>query len=86
MVSFVVDRYSENWQELEYVLVDGRAEILVEGKEFATALGLLRQKYSQYGSMRLEKTPIIKLAPSKVIAWTGASASPSDSRTLKPKA
>jgi len=86
MVSFVVDRYSENWQELEYILVDGRAEILVEGNEFATALGLLRQKYSQYRSMRLENRPIIKLAPSKVIAWTGASTSPSGFRTVKPKA
>ena len=86
MVSFVVDRYSENWQELEYVLADGRAEILVEGEEFSAALGLLRQKYPQYRSMRLENRPIIKIAPLRVIAWTGASGSPSDCRTVKPKA
>jgi len=85
MVSFVVDRYSENWQELKYILVDGRAEILVEGKEFAAALRLLRQKYSQYGSMRLEDRPLIKIAPLRIIAWTGAAASPCDSRTVKLK-
>jgi len=40
-VSVVVDRYSEDWEGLGYVVIEGRAEILSGGKEYARALRLL---------------------------------------------
>jgi PPOX class probable F420-dependent enzyme len=83
MVCVVVDDYSENWQKLDYILIDGRADILVEGEEFAAALVLLREKYPQYVLMRLENRPLIRVTPLRITAWTGAL--PGDSKTVKPK-
>lgn len=71
-IALVVDLYSENWQELRYVIVQGVAEIVREGKEHELAIRLLKQKYSQYLSMSLEERPVIRIAPSKIIAWRAA--------------
>lgn len=71
-IALVVDLYSENWRELRYVIVQGVAEIVREGKEHERAIRLLREKYSQYLSMSLEERPIIRIAPSKIIAWRAA--------------
>ena len=68
-VCLVVDHYSEDWSELSYVLVRGLAELVPDGHEHAAAITLLRQKYSQYRSMQLERRPIIKIRITKVISW-----------------
>jgi PPOX class probable F420-dependent enzyme len=67
-VSLVVDRYSDDWKKLRYVLVRGIAET-IKGQEHNVALALLREKYPQYRSMNLEGRPIIKIRPTKIIAW-----------------
>ncbi len=69
-VSLVVDRYGEDWSELRYVIMRGFAEIVREGEEQKRAVSLLREKYSQYRSMKLEGRPIIKITPARVIAWS----------------
>ena len=61
-VSLVVDSYSENWQRLRYVIIDGLASMLYTGAEYKRAISLLRRKYRQYRSMRLEERPIIRLS------------------------
>jgi coenzyme F420-0:L-glutamate ligase/coenzyme F420-1:gamma-L-glutamate ligase len=68
-VSLVVDRYSDDWKKLRYVLVRGIAETIPKGKEHNVAVALLREKYIQYRSMNLERRPIIKIRPTKIIAW-----------------
>ncbi len=68
-VSFIVDRYREDWSELRYVIVRGLAEIIREGEEHTRAVSLLREKYRQYRAMKLETRPIIKIQPARVIAW-----------------
>jgi hypothetical protein len=65
------------------VIINGEGAILDEGEEFDSALALLRQKYQQYHSMKLENRPIIKITPSKIIAWKSDSAV---SGTVKPNA
>ena len=68
-VAVVVDRYDENWQRLAYVLMIGKAKILLRGTRHKRAVRLLRKKYSQYRKMRLEQRPIICITPRRVKSW-----------------
>ena len=68
-VSLVVDHYEEDWSRLGYILVAGKAELLLEGEERGDAVRLLRQKYSQYRAMDLESNPVIKITPQRVVCW-----------------
>ncbi len=68
-VSLVVDLYSEDWRELRYVIVNGLANIIKKGREHQRAVSLLRKKYHQYRSMRIEQRPIIRIRPRAFISW-----------------
>ena len=71
-VAFVIDDYSDDWSRLAYVLVSGTAEIIstpVDASEHKRAVELLRQKYPQYRSMKLEERPIIKITPLRIKRW-----------------
>ena len=68
-VSLVIDRYDENWRKLAYVLVSGRARILLTGQKHRRAVNLLRRKYRQYRSMAIEQRPMIVIRPLGVKAW-----------------
>ncbi len=68
-VSMIVDEYREDWSKLRYVIVRGFAEIIREGEEHKRAVSLLREKYRQYRTMKLEGRPMIKIKPASVIAW-----------------
>jgi len=68
--ALVVDRYDEDWTQLGWVLLRGRAELLAPGSpEQARAVGLLRQRYPQYRTMRLETQPMIALRVERVSVW-----------------
>ena len=69
LVSLVVDHYEEDWSRLGYILVLGKAELLLEGEEHDDALRLLRQKYPQYRNMDLEPNPVIKITPRRIVCW-----------------
>ena len=68
-VSLVVDHYEEDWSRLGYILVLGKAELLLEGEEHDGAVRLLRRKYVQYRAMDLEANPVIKITPHRVVCW-----------------
>jgi len=69
LVAVVIDRYDENWQRLAYVLITGRAKILMSGARHQRAVRLLRKKYPQYRKMRLEGRPIIRITPKGYRCW-----------------
>jgi PPOX class probable F420-dependent enzyme len=71
-ISLIVDTYNEDWGKLKYVLVTGRAEIIRGGEEHEKALALLRNKYQQYLSMKLEGRPVLKITPTRIVEWNGA--------------
>lgn len=74
-VAVVVDDYSEDWNELVYVIMSGTAEIISpdeRASEHARAVALLREKYPQYISMNLENRPIIKIIPARIKRWAPA--------------
>jgi PPOX class probable F420-dependent enzyme len=71
-VAVVVDDYSEDWSKLVYVLISGTAEIISSSEnasEHRRAVELLREKYPQYRSMKLEQRPIIKITPIRIKRW-----------------
>lgn len=68
-VAVVVDRYDENWRWLAYVLIFGRAKVLLRGPRHRRAVRLLSKKYPQYRKMRLEERPVIRITPIRVKSW-----------------
>ena len=67
--AFVVDRWSEDWRSLAYVLVEGPAEILEDGRERDEALILLTAKYPQYDDLPLAGNLVIKLTAERTVTW-----------------
>jgi len=67
--AFVVDHWSEDWRSLAYVLVEGPAEILADGRERDEALILLTAKYPQYDDLPLAGNLVIKLIAERTVAW-----------------
>jgi PPOX class probable F420-dependent enzyme len=68
-VSLVIDRYDEDWRKLGYILVSGRARILLTGQKHRRAVSLLRRKYRQYHSMAIDQRPMIVIRPLGVKTW-----------------
>ena len=73
-VSLLVDRYGEDWSQLGWVRLDGRAELIVQGREHADALRLLRQRYVQYESMLPDDAVVIAVRVHRVASWGHLSA------------
>ena len=68
-VAFVADRYAENWTQLGWVMLRGRAEILHNGTEHDRAQDLLRARYRQYREMALADLPVIALRVERATSW-----------------
>ena len=68
-VAFVADRYAEDWQQLGWIMLRGRVEILADGPEHDRAQHLLRERYPQYRSMQLAELPVIALRIERVTQW-----------------
>ena len=73
-VSLVVDAWNEDWSRLRWVIVEGTADVLEAGDEFARAIDLLRAKYPQYHAMGLarESGAAVRITPARVLAWRAA--------------
>jgi PPOX class probable F420-dependent enzyme len=68
--SLLVDQYDDDWSRLGYVLVHGRADVLMpEDAAHTHALVLLRERYLQYQTMKLETHPVIVITPDHVVSW-----------------
>jgi PPOX class probable F420-dependent enzyme len=68
-VAVVIDRYDEDWRRLAWVLITGRAKLLMSGATHQNAVRLLRKKYPQYKKMRLEERPVIGIAIVGSTSW-----------------
>jgi PPOX class probable F420-dependent enzyme len=71
-VTLLVDRWSEDWSELAWVRIDGRAAV-VESDPVAVAV--LRAKYSQYADHDLESRPMIRIEIEAVRSWSASGGS-----------
>jgi len=73
-VAVTVDRWDEDWRRLAWVMLRGRAEILLPSAEHANAehnraQARLRERYPQYRTMDLAPLPVIALRIARVAAW-----------------
>jgi len=68
-VALVVDRYDEDWRNLAYVLVSGKARVLLRGAKHRKAVNLLRRKYPQYRVMAIDQRPLIVIRPTRITSW-----------------
>jgi len=71
-VALLIDRYDEDWTQLWYILIRGKAELLPKSadEERTRAIRKLRAKYPQYaGRMLAHDAPIVRIAPERTTAW-----------------
>jgi PPOX class probable F420-dependent enzyme len=70
-ISLVVDEYDEDWTRLRYVIVEGHADVLTDGEEFAGAIDRLVEKYPQYHQLALsrESGAVVRITPDRLLAW-----------------
>jgi PPOX class probable F420-dependent enzyme len=66
-VAVLVDHYEDDWMQLWWVRADGRASIIDSIPEMTGPLGLLAQRYRQYG----EQTPEGPVICIDVDRWRG---------------
>src|SRR6266576_3398748 len=58
-VAIVADVYDDDdWSRLGFVLLTGRARVLVDDEEHRRAVEVLRAKYRQYASIALDERPV----------------------------
>jgi PPOX class probable F420-dependent enzyme len=69
LVSVLVDHYTEDWDKLWWVRLDGRAEVLPADEESDRALELLAGKYPQYRA-HLPQGPVLKVVVERWIGWS----------------
>ena len=71
-VALLVDEYDEDWTQLWYILIRGKAKLIPtrDHRERAWAIRKLRAKYPQYsGSMLPDDAPIIRITPNRTTLW-----------------
>ncbi len=71
-VALVIDQYDEDWTQLWWILVRGKAKLLAKSahEERAEAIRQLRTKYPQYAAGMLpDDAPIIRITPERVASW-----------------
>jgi PPOX class probable F420-dependent enzyme len=74
-VSILVDHYEDDWKNLWWVRLDGRARILSEHDEIERALDLLAARYLQYRTNR-PNGPVVAVAIERTSGWSAAEAQP----------
>jgi PPOX class probable F420-dependent enzyme len=69
-VCLLVDRYSDDWNELAWLQVRAHAVLVDPGELWhAPALAALRVRYPQYRHMALEQRPVLRLLVDRVVSW-----------------
>ena len=67
-VSVLVQRWSEDWDELAWLRIRGTAQLLE--RSAADVIGALREKYPQYAAHDLEGRPMLEVRVERVAAWS----------------
>lgn len=71
-VSFIVDRWDEDWSRLAWLQARGGATLLKDPQDIEKAQGALRDKYAQYKETALDG-PVIRIDVEKWVAWSAES-------------
>lgn len=71
-VALLIDEYDEDWTQLWYILIRGKAKLIPKAAhaERARAIRKLKAKYPQYGQgMLAGDAPIIRITPERTTSW-----------------
>jgi len=71
-IALIIDEYHEDWGQLWYILVRGKAKLIPTSahQERAQAIRQLRAKYPQYAvAMLPDDSPVIRITPERVTSW-----------------
>lgn len=71
-VTVTVDLYSDAWENLKGVMVQGRATLIDRGARFRKIRALLYRKYPQYpreAALDERDSIIVEVTPKRVFAW-----------------
>ncbi len=79
-VVVLVDRWDEEWEQLAWLRLYGRGEIVepTAGDEHLDAVAALRERYPQYDAQRLEERPLVRIEVTRVRSWSAGATDPSD--------
>jgi hypothetical protein len=71
-VVVLIDRWDEDWEQLAWVRLYGRAELVEPGArdEHAQAVAALRRRYGQYRDHRLEDRPVVRITVERATSWS----------------
>jgi PPOX class probable F420-dependent enzyme len=81
LVAVVVDRYDDDWTQLGWVMLRGRAEVLGSGAEHDRAQALLRARYHPLSVMRIDALAVIAVRLERVASWGDLAVSEQDRAT-----
>jgi PPOX class probable F420-dependent enzyme len=73
-VTILVDHYEDDWSQLWWIRLRGRARVLDDGDERRHALQLLAEKYPQYRDEPPDG-PVLAVNIYETRAWSASSAS-----------
>lgn len=68
-VSVVVDQYSDNWNELAYVLLRGKAFIMPDFDKSSEVIKSIRSRYPQYNEITIEQAILVKVEIENAYTW-----------------
>jgi PPOX class probable F420-dependent enzyme len=71
-IALIVDEYHEDWGQLWYILVRGKAQLIPKPahQERDQAIRQLRAKYPQYTAAMLpDDSPVIRITPERITSW-----------------
>jgi PPOX class probable F420-dependent enzyme len=71
-IALIIDEYHEDWGQLWYALVLGKAKLIPKSahQEHAQAIRQLRAKYPQYvAAMLPDDSPVIRITPERITSW-----------------
>ncbi len=70
-VALLADHYSDDWEQLWWVRIDGSARVVESGEEWAAAVQALRDRYPHYRE-RPPSGPAIIVEIERISGWEGS--------------
>lgn len=70
-VALLADHYSDDWDELWWVRVDGQARVIADAEAMRHPIDALVARYPQYRARRPEG-PVIAIRAERWTGWSGA--------------
>ena len=71
-LTVTVDLYSDHWEGLKGVMIQGRARLIERGPRFARVRKLLYRKYPQYprdAAISPSDSVVVEVTPTRVFDW-----------------